>query len=99
MASTPTNMEMSSVDHGPMAGTEQEGEEDDLVHLTLPDITDVQEPPHPRGIPAVKFLEDIADYVASFAPKRVTAELLIGAYTQLHTKYKLSESSLLRKRR
>lgn len=73
-------------------------EEDDIVHLTLPDITE-SAVDHPRGIPTVKFLEDITTYVESFSPKRVTAELLIGAYTQLHTKYKLSESSLLRKRK
>jgi hypothetical protein len=100
MASAQTISELSNVDHENTAEhIKRTEEEDDLVHLALVDITDVIDPPHPRGIPAVKFLEDIHEYVESFAPKRVTAELLIGAYTQLHTKYKLSESSLLRKRR
>jgi hypothetical protein len=70
-----------------------------VVNLTLHDITeqDVTQPPHPRGIPTVKFLDNVTRYVQSFTPP-ATAELLIGAYTQLHTKYKLSETSLLRKR-
>jgi hypothetical protein len=62
--------------------------------LTLEDITDGD---NGRGIPAVKFIEDITRYTNSFIPP-ASAELLIGAYTQLHTKYKLSETSLLTKR-
>ena len=79
-----------------------------MAILTLQDITET--PPtitHLDGendtyqstnIPKVKFIDDISQYIQSFTPKIVTAELLIGAYTQLHTKYKLSETSLLRKR-
>jgi hypothetical protein len=67
-----------------------------VVNLTLHDITE-HTVTHPRGIPTVKFLDNVTQYVQSFTPP-ATAELLIGAYTQLHTKYKLSETSLLRKR-
>ena len=74
--------------------------------LTLQDITETP-PTSMEGeddtnqsttIPKVRFIDDIAQYIESFTPKLVTAELLVGAYTQLHTKYKLSETSLLRKR-
>ena len=78
-----------------------------MAILSLQDITEI--PPansldgengvyQSTTIPKVKFIDDISEYVQSFTPKIVTAELLIGAYTQLHTKYKLSETSLLRKR-
>lgn len=79
-----------------------------MAILTLQDITEI--PPanssldfendayQSTTIPKVKFIDDISHYILSFTPKIVTAELLIGAYTQLHTKYKLSETSLLRKR-
>ena len=78
-----------------------------MAILTLQDITEIppistegeNETYQSTSIPKVKFIDDIAQYIESFTPKLVTAELLIGAYTQLHTKYKLSETSLLRKRR
>jgi hypothetical protein len=78
-----------------------------MAILTLQDITEIP-PDNMEGenetyrsatIPKVKFIDDIPQYIESFTPKLVTAELLIGAYTQLHTKYKLSETSLLRKRK
>ena len=78
-----------------------------IAILTLQDITEIpptsmegkNETHRSTTIPKVKFIDDITQYIESFTPKVVTSELLIGAYTQLHTKYKLSETSLLRKRK
>jgi hypothetical protein len=94
--------------------TKDKPDDDDtmlLANLTLQDITEPitittttsgssnNTQQQQQQIPKVRFIEDITQYVQSFpSPYIVTAELLIGAFTQLHTKYKLSETSLLRKR-
>ena len=94
--------------------TDEDDDTSMMAILTLPDITELPPESgsdsetdknnsdsttyRSTTIPKVKFIDDIPQYVQSFEPKIVTAELLIGAYTQLHTKYKLSETSLLRKR-
>ena len=41
----------------------------------------------------VKFIDDVGDFAQSFTPP-ASAELLIGAFTQLYQKYKSVESSL-----
>jgi hypothetical protein len=69
-------------------------EEEVPPDMSLKDITDGD---NGRGIPAVLFIDDITAYSESFTP-HAGAELLIGAYTQLHTKYKSSEASLQNKR-
>ena len=69
-------------------------EEEVPPDMSLQDITDGD---NGRGIPAVLFIEDITAFSESFTP-HAQAELLIGAYTQLHTKYKSSEASLRNKR-
>jgi hypothetical protein len=63
--------------------------------LRLDDLTDGK---NERGIPAARFIEDITGFSKSFLPVPASAELLIGAYTQLHTRYKSSEQSLKQKR-
>jgi hypothetical protein len=65
-------------------------EEEVPPDMSLEDITDGF---NDRGIPAAKFIEDIEQFSESFAPA-ASAELLIGAYTQLHAKYKSSEAGL-----
>lgn len=67
-------------------------DEEDVIppDMSLKDITNGD---NGRGIPAVLFIEDITAFSDSFTPC-ASAELLIGAYTQLHEKYKLSEASL-----
>lgn len=64
-------------------------------NMSLKDITNGD---NGRGIPAALFIDDITAFSESFSPQPAQAELLIGAYTQLHTKYKSSEASLLGKR-
>ena len=66
----------------------------DPPDMSLEDITDGS---NGRGIPAARFIDNISDFAASFTPA-ASAELLIGAYKQLHEKYKTSEISLQSKR-
>ena len=65
------------------------------ANLSLEDITDGQ---NERGIPLVRFLEDITAFSDSFTPP-ATAELLIGAYSDLFGKFKGYEASLTQRRK
>ena len=49
-----------------------------------------------RGIPKVKFVEDIGDFAETFDPPAST-EILIGAFSDLYAKYKSSENMLIQK--
>lgn len=49
-----------------------------------------------RGIPIVKFIEDIGAFAEQFTPT-ASAELLIGAYTDLFSKFKTYEARLTQK--
>ena len=73
---------------------------DDDEHEVTPDmrLDDITDGENERGIPAARFIEDITGFSKSFQPVPASAELLIGAFTQLHTKYKASEQSLRQKR-
>jgi Prefoldin subunit len=62
--------------------------------LKLESITDGF---NPRGIPTVKFVDDIGEFANSFSPP-ASAELLIGAYSDLFAKFKSYEESLSQKR-
>ena len=46
-----------------------------------------------RGIPIVKFIDDVEEFATSFKPM-ASAELMIGAYSELHQKFKTFETSL-----
>ena len=46
-----------------------------------------------RGIPIVKFIDDVEEFASSFNPM-ASAELMIGAYSELHQKFKTFETSL-----
>jgi prefoldin subunit 5 len=50
-----------------------------------------------RGIPTVRFVDDIGEFATSFSPL-ASAELLIGAYSDLFAKFKSYEESLSQKR-
>ena len=69
-------------------------EEEKIPDMSLLDITDGE---NERKIPVAKFIDDIGDFSASFDPP-ASAELLIGAYTELYNKYKTYEATLTRKR-
>jgi hypothetical protein len=51
-----------------------------------------------RGIPIVKFIEDVDGFANQFTPP-ASAELLIGAYSELHSRFKTFETSLVQKRK
>merc|ERR1719343_1032956 len=62
--------------------------------MSLLSITDGE---NDRGIPLVKFIEDVDAFANSFNPPS-SAELLIGAYSELHSKFKTFETSLTQKK-
>lgn len=62
--------------------------------LNLSSITEGQ---NERGIPSVRFIEDIGTFSNTFTPP-ASAELLIGAFTDLFQKYKAFETNLTQKR-
>jgi hypothetical protein len=61
-------------------------------------LMDIIEGENDRGIPTAKFVDDLGVFAESFSPP-ASAELLIGAYTELHTKYKSFEITLTQKRK
>lgn len=69
-------------------------EEAENTSLSLEDITDGKTD---RGIPQAKFIDDIGKFTESFSPP-ASAELLIGAYSDLFSKFKAYEQSLSQKR-
>lgn len=84
---------------------EQDQQQQQYPDLSLNDIIDGD---NGRGIPSVKFVsEDVGMFVDGIfggsqdntgGAATVSAELLIGAFSQLHAKYKSSEASLQGKR-
>jgi hypothetical protein len=62
--------------------------------LTLESLT--EEAKNSSGIPAVRFIEDIDSFSNSFTP-RASAEILIGAYSDLFSRYKRIEDNLIQK--
>ena len=63
--------------------------------MSLLSITDGE---NARGIPYVKFIDDVEAFANTFEPS-ATSELLIGAYSELHSKFKTFETSLSQKRK
>ena len=61
--------------------------------LNLKSITEGQ---NERGIPCVKFIDDIGIFAETFNPP-ASAEILIGAYTDLFSKFKTYETNLSQK--
>ena len=75
--------------------TDATTEEENIPDMSLLDITDGE---NERKIPIAKFIDDIGEFSASFSPP-ASMELLIGAYSELHNKYKTYEITLTRKRK
>mmetsp|Transcript_25849 Transcript_25849/g.54626 ORF Transcript_25849/g.54626 Transcript_25849/m.54626 type:complete len:215 (-) Transcript_25849:257-901(-) len=69
-------------------------QEDTVANISLDHITEGK---NERGIPATKFLDDIELFAASFNPP-ASPELLIGAYSDLYSKFKAYEQQLSQKR-
>ncbi len=73
---------------------EEEVGEENLSNIGLDSITDGK---NDRGIPATRFIDDIESFVNSFDPP-ASSELLIGAYSDLFSKFKAYEQQLEQKR-
>jgi hypothetical protein len=93
--------EASAAAAAPSSGSDEEAEklkalaeEAENTSLSLEDITDGKTE---RGIPQAKFIDDIGKFAKSFSPP-ASAELLIGAYSDLFSKFKAYEQSLSQKR-
>ena len=69
-------------------------EEKPIANISLESITDGK---NERGIPGTKFLDDIDSFANSFDPP-ASSELLIGAYSDLYSKFKAYEQQLSQKR-
>ena len=69
--------------------------EEEVPNLNLSHITESETP---RGIPLAKFIEDVDQFATSFNP-HASAELLIGAYSDLMNRYRVYESRLAQKRK
>lgn len=67
---------------------------EEVANISLESITDGK---NERGIPATKFLDDIELFANSFNPP-ASSELLIGAYSDLYSKFKAYEQQLEQKR-
>ena len=78
-----------------MAEAEKEGEKTPtpVEDMSLLSITDGE---NARGIPFVKFIDDVDSFANSFTPP-ASAELMIGAYSELHSKFKTFETTLTQK--
>ncbi|KAL9186959.1 hypothetical protein ACHAXT_010679 [Thalassiosira profunda] len=75
------------------AGSSSQGD-DAVANISLESITDGK---NDRNIPKTKFLDDIDMFAASFNPP-ASPELLIGAYSDLYSKFKAYEQQLEQKR-
>ncbi|KAL3795028.1 hypothetical protein HJC23_006349 [Cyclotella cryptica] len=65
-----------------------------VSNISLESITDGK---NARGIPHAKFVDDIESFANSFNPP-ASSELLIGAYSDLFSKFKAYEQQLSQKR-
>ena len=69
---------------------DDEGNEPDVPNMSLLDIT---EGDNERGIPKAKFIDDVGTFSSKFQPA-ASAEILIGAYSDLMVKYRTYEAQL-----
>jgi hypothetical protein len=77
------------------AAEEQDEEQDDVVVPNM-SIHSIIEGDNERGIPHAKFIDDVDVFSATFDPP-ASAELLIGAYSDLIAKYRNFETQLSQK--
>ncbi|KAL7540332.1 hypothetical protein ACHAWF_006656 [Thalassiosira exigua] len=85
---------MSSSDAKSSAEAMSGHDEGAVANISLDSITDGK---NDRGIPAARFLDDIDLFAASFKPP-ASSELLIGAYSDLYSKFKAYEQQLEQKK-
>jgi hypothetical protein len=73
--------------------TMSEQRKENVEDMSLLSISDGE---NARGIPIVKFIDNVEEFSNSFEPP-ASAELLVGAYSELHSKFKTFETSLTQK--
>lgn len=88
--SADTNIEVDQADHDLQALTK----EAENTSLKLESITDGA---NEHGVPKVRFVEDIDNFSKTFDPP-ASAELMIGAYSDLFGKFKTYEGTLVQKK-
>ena len=76
------------------AAKQQQQQEEEVPNLNLSHITQGETE---RGIPLAKFIDDVDQFASSFTPP-ASAELLIGAYSDLMNRYRVYEARLSQKR-
>jgi hypothetical protein len=84
----------SAADDDDAPGSAVGGLEEGLSNIGLDSITEGK---NDRGIPATRFIDDIEMFANSFDPP-ASSELLIGAYSDLFSKFKAYEQQLEQKR-
>ncbi|KAL7534456.1 hypothetical protein ACHAXR_005892 [Thalassiosira sp. AJA248-18] len=87
-------MSSSEVVNAAVAADSGNSQEEPVANISLESITEGK---NDRGIPATKFLDDIELFANSFKPP-ASPELLIGAYSDLYSKFKAYEQQLEQKR-
>jgi len=91
---------MSSASTGKDDKIDSSKEADTSGEVSVPDMSllDITDGDNGRGIAKVKFIDDIEAFSNSFQPS-ASSELLIGAFSELHAKYKNVEMNLNQKRK
>ena len=85
---------MSSSENKEADTTASTKDDEAISNISMESIT---EGTNDRGIPATKFLDDIDMFANSFNPP-ASSELLIGAYSDLYSKFKAYEQQLEQKK-
>mmetsp|Transcript_16616 Transcript_16616/g.45999 ORF Transcript_16616/g.45999 Transcript_16616/m.45999 type:complete len:212 (-) Transcript_16616:100-735(-) len=80
-----------------MTSTTAEETKDTAVPVEDMSLLSITNGENDRGIPFVKFIDDVEAFAKTFTPT-ASAELLIGAYSELHSKFKTFETTLTQKR-
>jgi len=81
-----------------MTAKEETNAEEQEATVPNMSLLDIIEGENERHIPIAKFVDDLEAFVNSFTPP-ASPELLIGAYSDLHAKYKSYEMTLTQKRK
>jgi hypothetical protein len=81
-----------------MAGDENDDNNNTKEKMNVEDMSllSITNGENGRGIPIVKFIDDVEEFANSFEPM-ASAELMIGAYSELHSKFKTFETTLNQK--
>ena len=91
---TPQKIKLEMADNSNAAAAEASNDDAPVANISLQNIIDGT---NERSIPKTKFIDDIDMFSGSFDPP-ASPELLIGAYSDLHSKFKQIEQQLTEKK-